>query len=336
MVSERGRVVKAQAMAALTVACVLLGGAYALARPQDGGAIPPGDAPKSKTGADGLRARWDHLRAEYIRITAPLVEPLEGDGRLIAPVPDGLEMQTAKAKSAYDEAKVAREIAGIALTEYTEGTALQEIADAEAEIIVFETAVERARARLDRAKAANRQLRTALTAKRDPTAADIAAALLVDRACEDEEWALAHGKLAHEQAKTKKEMLTKFHQKKRQLELAADIEKKRSEELMRESEWELAKSKEQRVKRESGVVALNPEERRALVLLADALRSPGPLPPWQREPAEFQAFLDQFEAKLDEARRLADPTSETRQMELFMRIAARARPVAGQPKPEGH
>jgi hypothetical protein len=307
--------VKTSVPATLTLACVLVGGAFALARPQEGSGRPGTVGPVAKKGDESVRARWERLRTEYIRLAAPLVEPLDGVDRL------ALLMQTGDARNAYEEAQNARKIAEIALTGYIEGTAKQELETAKGEIATAEESIKRAEHRLGQARIARQRIGEALAAKgNDLTATDTLARLLADRCYEDEELALARASFALKQATVEQEMLTKYKMNSRVLTLRADIKRKESDELRRESEWELAEGRELRSRRDETVVS---EERKVLTMLGEAVRSPGRQPPWEREPAEFQAFLDQFEAKLTATRPLAEQAAEKRKLERFTKLTAR-------------
>ena len=273
---------------------------------------------------EDLPERWRRLRAEYLKIAAPMVEPLERTDRPRVTGLADLVLQTRKAEMTYQEAKLAREIAETDLNGYTEGTAKQERETAKQAIAAAEDALKRAETGLARARLVRQQINTKLDAKGDDlTTDDILARFNLDRTFESDELRHQRCKFALEEANLKQDVLTKFSQRIKELELKSNIEKRRSAELSCQSEWELAKSKEEQAKREESGPVLRPEEKKALATLADAVRSPGPKPPWDRGPIEFQAFLDKFEAKLAEARSLAERAGEARELERFLSMTAR-------------
>ena len=138
-----------------------------------------------------------------------------------------------------------------------------------------------------------------------------------------DEQMLARARKMLEQSKTRQNSLLQFDQKRRQLNLRADIEKKRAEELARLAEWEQAKAAEPSPAREITLPTLLPGERKVLVLLAETLRSPGAEPPWDGEPIEIQLFLDEFEAKLAEIRQIQAGTRKNIEASWYQRLTER-------------
>ena len=309
---------------ALTLAAPILARSGGVGRADDPVGAKRGE-PASKSGKiEAQRGRWKRLRAEYLRIASSLMEPGESDGLARADDLTGSQIQTRMAEAASRNAKVEREIAEIAVAEYLDGTAKQELAGAKAEIDASESAIKRAEGRLGRARTARREIAGALAAKGDTlTAPDLAARLFAEGVFEDEGLQVARWKFALEQAKVKQTILTEFSQKQRTLKLKSEVERKRAEELARESEWELAKQLEARAKRADSGADRRPEEKRGLALLAEAVGPTASGPPWDRGAAEIQSFLDRVEAKLAEARVCEDHVKDERETERFKKLTAR-------------
>lgn len=296
----------------------------ALASEQKKGPESARPTPKTGDGKQDLQSRWKRLRGEYIEIAEALMEHLDPPERPGVPRLIDQQLQTQKAEAVYQNAKLDRQIAELALKDYTEGTAKWELEGAKVAITVAEAELKRAEKSVERVKSVRAEVTAKLDAKgEESTAGDLLARFHLDVALENEALSLELRKIDLERAKLNQDVLTKYSHKKRRSELQAEIEKSRSDEIMRQQEWELAKLKEAKLKAEATVAGVRPEWREALAVLIEAIRSPGPKLPWEREPDEFHAFLDRFATKLAEARSLMERANEKAEMERLMRLDRR-------------
>lgn len=140
------------------------------------------------------------------------------------------EIATRGAEAAYMNAKLTREVAEIAVTEYTEGIYLQDKQATEGEIALAEAELSRA---VDRLEWSNRMLIKGYQSK---------AQNLSDKS------ALQNAKIKLEQAQTKMSVLEKFTHDKTVKELKSEVEKARSDELAKEQTWQLEQTKEKKLR----------------------------------------------------------------------------------------
>ena len=148
------------------------------------------------------------------------------------------------AEAAYLNAKLTREVAEIALTEYVEGIFKQDLETVQGEVLGAQTAVKRAEAKLERTRRAREQLTRVLPpTKEKMTPSDILADLELDDRLDAAEVALTREKIGVTLAQSKQNVLLKFTKVKVVKELTSTIEKAKQEELSKKAAWELAKSK---------------------------------------------------------------------------------------------
>lgn len=149
------------------------------------------------------------------------------------PASDALKNQkfaVAQAAVSYEQARLTREVAEVAVKEYEQGTFKQSVGTIEGEIALARSDLQRAQDRYDRARA--RIQRNPLNA--EGVAGADANKFNVDRA-----------RFALEQAQTRKDVLLKYTRDKTLKELRAEVQKARSDEQARKAtlEVELAKIK---------------------------------------------------------------------------------------------
>ncbi len=178
-------------------------------------------------------------------------------------------IKTEQAKASFQNAKLVSEVAGIAVTEYTEGIYPQNRAAAEGEIRLAESAIQRTQNRLARTRRARMGLNDFLTKKgRDPETLEIVADLdLADR-LDTAEQSLSRERIALEQAQSKLKMLTQYTKPKTIKELESEVEKARSDELAKQATWELEKSKEAKLERQIAACTLR-AQRDGLIVYAN-------------------------------------------------------------------
>ncbi len=133
---------------------------------------------------------------------------------------------TKSAEAAYLSAKLAREVAEIALTEYVEGILKQDRITFKTTIASAERAIQKANARLERTRLVQNRVKDTLARKAEAaTAADMVAELDIEDRLEAAEQRLDRDKSALEQANAKLEVLEKYTSKKTIDELKGEIER---------------------------------------------------------------------------------------------------------------
>lgn len=137
---------------------------------------------------------------------------------------------TKGAEASYQNAKLTREVAEIAVTEYTEGVFKQEKEIAQADIKLSESDRQRS---IDRVAWAVRMLKNGYISNAQKTSEDLA---------------LQKAELSLSQAKTKLDVLERYTYNKTVKELKSEVEKARSDELAKQATWDLEKSKEKKLR----------------------------------------------------------------------------------------
>jgi len=151
-----------------------------------------------------------------------------------SPLKDRLVNQTITtraAEAAYQEARLAREVAEIALTEYVEGTLEGERRTLKTTIASAESAVRAETVRLERIRDVRKRVKEALAGNGGAaTPADMVAELDIEDRLGSAERALERERRALERAKARQEVLEKSTSKKRSAELKGEVEHRRSDE----------------------------------------------------------------------------------------------------------
>jgi HlyD family secretion protein len=141
-------------------------------------------------------------------------------------------ISTEGAKAAYQNAKLTRQVAEIAVTEYVEGVFKQELETVKGEIALAES--ERKRAE-DRLEWSNRMYGKGYVSLAQNIADKVG---------------LQQKIFVFEQAQTKLNVLLKYTKEKTIKELESDVEKARSDELAKEQTWDLEKKKQAKLERQ--------------------------------------------------------------------------------------
>ena len=157
---------------------------------------------------------------------------------------------TQGAEASYLNAKLAREVAEIALSGYREGVSKQEMQTALGEIAQAMSDRKRAEDRLERTRHAQKRLRDMLAKSGAGTPADIAAELDVEDRLEAAEQAVPRATMAHEQAQTKLEVLKEFTSIRTIRQLEGAVKKALSDEQARKATWEQEKAREAKLERQ--------------------------------------------------------------------------------------
>jgi multidrug resistance efflux pump len=231
------------------------------------------DAPVHEVKAGKLGVHvvvWGLLDATAIR---HVYVGVEGQATIVSIVPDGTKVakgqlvceldagpfqdqlsnqviSTKGAEAAYQNARLAREVAEIALTEYKQGIYPQERASLEGEEAFRRSDLPLLVAWRDRIQAARTRLGELLAAKGgDRTAAEIVAEIDLDDRLRAASKAVGEAKAAVEQARLKWDVFEKYAGPKKIKELSSEIEKAKSNELARQATWSLEKVKEAKLQR---------------------------------------------------------------------------------------
>lgn len=147
------------------------------------------------------------------------------------------------AEAAYQNASLARQVAEVAVVEYTDGIYPQQRMAAQGEVSRTRAAMEHADGRLKRTLRARKELNEVLAEKRAKTPGDVMVDLRLDDRVQAAEAALDRGKLAFEIAHSKMNVLEKFTHDKTVKELKSEVEKARSDELAKKQAWQLEQLK---------------------------------------------------------------------------------------------
>ena len=139
---------------------------------------------------------------------------------------------TKGAEASYQNAKLTREVAEIAVTEYIEGIFKQELETALGEIALAESDLKRSEDRLDWS---NKMFSKGYIS----LGQNISEKLTVQKSA-----------FSLEQAQTKRKVLEQYTKEKTIKELKSEVEKARSDELAKQSTWELEKSKEAKLRKQ--------------------------------------------------------------------------------------
>ena len=141
---------------------------------------------------------------------------------------------TESAKANYQNAKLASEVAQLAVKEYTEGVLKQDLSAAKAEIASSRAAIQKAESRLERTRRAGQKLNGVLAGKGGvKTADEIVVELDLDDRLDATEQTLLREKMTLELAQSKLELLKKYTGAKITKGLEIEVERKRFEELSR-------------------------------------------------------------------------------------------------------
>ena len=159
-----------------------------------------------------------------------------------------IAIETAQAD--YQTAKLEREVAEMAVTEFTDGTFKHELATVKGEVALAESGIQKAERDLDRARRARERIGEVLAKKEPVAASDILAELDVDDRVAASERAISRETTALELAKSKQEVLEKFTRNKTLKSLSLEVERKRPDEIAKRNRWGLEESKARKLERQ--------------------------------------------------------------------------------------
>jgi multidrug efflux pump subunit AcrA (membrane-fusion protein) len=156
-----------------------------------------------------------------------------------------------QAEANYQNAKLEREVAEIAVAEYEQGIYPADQKTLRDQIATAQSAVPKAVARRERIQRARQRLEAAKTAGRlGATLEDIISELDIDDVLKAAEEAVGREKKSVELARIRLESLEKFTYPKMLKELKSAVEKARADELAKQAAWESEKVKDVRLRRQ--------------------------------------------------------------------------------------
>ena len=219
---------------------------------------------------------------------------------------------TKSAEAAFQDAKLAREVAEIAVREYTEGIYPQEQNRAKRAIAAAQSAIQQAETRLERTRRARQELKDEVALRKGArTAGEIVAEVDLDDRIEAAQQAIERENGALELARTKQRVLEQYTRDRTAKELEIDVKRKRSDELAKRAAWELHEGRERRLERQIANCTLIARVDGHVVYANDPMRTFGSNQPQIEEGAsvrERQKILSipdlarlQVNAKVDES-----------------------------------
>ena len=240
--------------------------------PSNARVVPSGEMPVHEVKPSKLKIVVEARGSLEASRTADLYCRVEGQSTILSLVPEGravkkgdlvCELDSAvlrdqlvnqviaeqRASAAYQNAKLSREVAEIAVAEYVEGIFKQELYTLKSEIAGAEAAIQKADDRLERTQRA-RQRMSEVAKDTAKTPADIAAELdIVDR-LESAEQSVQKERKTLELARAKLDVLEKYTREKTTKALKVEAERKRTEELGKKEAWVLEKNKVEKLNRQ--------------------------------------------------------------------------------------
>ena len=159
------------------------------------------------------------------------------------------EIAEQRSSAAYQNAKLSREVAEIAVAEYVEAIFKQDRYTLKSQIAGAESAIQKAEDRLERTQRA-RQRMSEVAKEAAKTPADIAAELdIVDR-LESAEQSVQKERKTLELARAKLNVLEKYTREKTTKALKVETERKRTEELGKKEAWVLEQNKVEKLRKQ--------------------------------------------------------------------------------------
>jgi len=183
---------------------------------------------------------------------------------------------TQGARAAYEKAKLAREVAEIALVEYEQGIYPSDMQTIQGAIKTAELDLKKTEARLERTRRARQKLNDVVGRRgRLAESSDILAELDLDDRLDAFDQALSRERLSLEQAQSKLAILNNYTKGKTIKELRSEVEKARSDELAKEATYELERAKETKLEKQIINCKLFAPGDGIVVYATDPLRSSG-------------------------------------------------------------
>ena len=161
------------------------------------------------------------------------------------------KITTQAAEAAYQNARLTREVAQIAVKEYKEGIYLQDRATIQGGIKLAESALQTTRAELERTRRARGRLSDALARRQGlSAAADILADLKLENRVDSLEQRLMRDQFALETAQSKLHVLEQYTKARTVKDLESKVERDLSDELAKKQTYQLQRDKEAKLEKQ--------------------------------------------------------------------------------------
>jgi hypothetical protein len=303
-------------------------------------AQPPGAGqPRTDASLSPFKKTMEHSLAEKRTRIRQIAEPLLERLRKMRGTSADLNIEAQSisvqgAEATYQNAKLSREIAEIAVKEYEEGIYFQNRATGEAELRLAEADVRRGTDQIEHSTQLLERVKKAASG----SVFDIMSVVQVEAMVMTAKMSKRKAELELEQAKSKLNLLEGYKKPKRIKELRSAVEMARAIELEKEQTLELEKSKLARMKTQAEGFRAPAKFQPILSLLADAMRLDGqtrdklatvdpkngdPEPRARKTIGELAEALDQ---KVNEAERLFEDLK-------FAELAREINAAAAGPRP---
>ena len=216
-----------------------------------------------------MESRLDEERARIRKIAEPVLErftKMRGQELETEIMSQNIKIQGADA--AHQNAKLSREISEIAVKEYEEGIYLQNLAAAEGEVRLAEADIKGSSNSIEEAT-------TQLEKIKKLSSGNMFDTLAVDQfeaRLKVVQLAKRKAELALEMTKSKLNVLRDYEKPKRLSELKAEVEKARSNELVKEQTYQLERTKLARLKKQAEGIKPPANLQNILSLLAEAVK----------------------------------------------------------------
>ena len=236
------------------------------------------------------RDRLNQLQDEILGLGALALASLDAVNRArVQALNQSITVLSAAAN--FENAKLTREVAEIAVAEYEEGIFKQDQATAMGELKLAEVEVARSADSIEFTKSQLNQIMRVSKGSAEDLALEFSFEDNVVRAGLRE----SSARRALEKAKSKLDLLQKYIRPRRVRELKSEIEKARSDELAKQAQWERGKSELKKLQEATKPPARDTREQRVLTLLDRAV-----------------PIAEQLKTRLDEAEQDRNPGEQLR------------------------
>jgi RNA polymerase sigma factor (sigma-70 family) len=239
-----------------------------------GGPGTDGDTPVAEVKSGKFMSSVHERGALEASHVEDIFSPVQGPTTLLTLVPEGKKVKKGElvgeldsaslrdqlinqritvqaAEANYQNAKLARETAEIAVREYVEGIYLSGKATVQGEIKLSESALSRAQGRVERLRKYREELNRLVNTKgMTATSGDILAQVDLDDRLDSAEQDRMREQISLERVQSKLNMLDNYTKPKTIKELKSDVESKLSTELARKAIYQLEREKEARLERQ--------------------------------------------------------------------------------------
>jgi RND family efflux transporter MFP subunit len=184
---------------------------------------------------------------------------------------------TRSAEAAFQNARLTREVAEIAVTEYEEGIYVQDRATVMGELKLAESAQKQAKERVERIRRARQKLTETLNRKSEPTTStDVLAELDIDLRIASGEHELLRETLSLEKAQSRLNVLENYIKGKTIKELRSEVEKARADEMAKQQRFRLERTKGDGLERQIAACKITAPSDGIIVRANDWLRTGEP------------------------------------------------------------